>query len=351
MALPPPAPSEPAPESELARIIVEDDAATFQLELQPAARAMEIERIWLFTQKGLFTHRILAAMGLEGLDRDIIGLAQVGGPGPSRMADSLRRGRSRLFDETREFVEEQFTLYARNSGVRLHDEFLERMRLSAVSRRDRERMAMIIRRMAKRLATLHSRRLRTARRGHLDVRATLRHNHATGGVPFELHWRRKLVNKPRIVALCDVSGSVEWIAQFLLMFPYCLNEIVSDVHAFAFCSHLEEVTDLFEAGRLEDAAAGVMRRVGLGSTDYGQSFVDFERLGLERVDRRTTVIVLGDAAQQLRPAESRYPQEDPRARPAGHLAQSGGSIDLEQRRFGDDALSRLCRRRQDHPYR
>jgi len=35
--------------------------------------------------------------------------------------------------------------------------------------------------------------------------------------------------------------------------------------------------------------------VGLGRTDYGQAFRDFKETCLERIGRRTTVLILGDA--------------------------------------------------------
>ncbi len=49
---------------------------------------------------------------------------------------------------------------------------------------------------------------------------------AYGGVPFQIAWKIKKVDKPSIVAICDVSKSVAAAAQFLLTFLYSLNDVV-----------------------------------------------------------------------------------------------------------------------------
>ena len=77
------------------------------------------------------------------------------------------------------------------------------------------------------------RRRHTANTGHLDVRKTLRKSMAHGGVPFEIEWKVKKVDKPSIVAICDVSKSVAAAAQFLLTFLYSLNEVVDRLDAYA----------------------------------------------------------------------------------------------------------------------
>ncbi|MDE2006711.1 MAG: VWA domain-containing protein, partial [Rhodospirillales bacterium] len=41
--------------------------------------------------------------------------------------------------------------------------------------------------------------------------------------------------------------------------------------------------------------ATVLSRIGFGSSNYGNSFVDFEEGWMGIVDRRTTVLILGDA--------------------------------------------------------
>ena len=97
-----------------------------------------------------------------------------------------------------------------------------------------------------------------------------------GGIPFLTVWKQKRIEKPRVMVLCDVSGSVAAMAQFLLMFLYALNEALTDIRSFAFAGSLIEVSDILEAEPIEDAIAKIMQAIGFGSSNYGNSLADFE---------------------------------------------------------------------------
>ena len=112
---------------------------------------------------------------------------------------------------------------------------------------------------------------------------------------FETHWKSTKIDRPKVFAVCDVSGSVSAVSRFLLMFLYSVSEVLPKVRSFAFSSRLEEVTELFERQDLEEAVAVVQHRFGNMSTDYGRALQDFERLCLNDIDYRSTVIILGDA--------------------------------------------------------
>ena len=142
---------------------------------------------------------------------------------------------------------------------------------------------------------LYSRRKKVFRRGQLNLPRTLRHNMGYDGNIFELHWKSVKIDRPKVFAICDVSGSVANYARFMLMFLYSLEEVMPKVRSFAFSSDLAEVTQLFERNGIEDAIAKTLRDYGGGSTDYGQAFEDFRHKCLDDVDKRTTIIILGDA--------------------------------------------------------
>jgi uncharacterized protein len=149
--------------------------------------------------------------------------------------------------------------------------------------------------MAKKLIAIHSKRRRTYRRGHVDIRRTLRNNMQYDGMLFDIKWKSTKVDRPKVMCICDVSGSVSNYSRFLLMFLYSLAAILPKVRSFAFSSDLGEVTQLFENSNLEDAISKTMRDYGNGSTDYGQMFQDFRNHCLKDVNNKTTVIILGDA--------------------------------------------------------
>ena len=52
---------------------------------------------------------------------------------------------------------------------------------------------------------------------------------------------------------------------------------------------------LEEEKEANEAMKDIMAKVGFGSSDYGKSLADFEKLCLSAVTPQTTVIVLGDA--------------------------------------------------------
>ncbi|MEM7504740.1 MAG: VWA domain-containing protein [Pseudomonadota bacterium] len=85
------------------------------------------------------------------------------------------------------------------------------------------------------------------------------------------------------------------MSRFLLYFVYSLNEIIPKLRSFMLCSDLVESTDLFDSLSLDEAIEAALKRVMLGSTDYGQAFADFDNLAVGEISRRTSVIILGDA--------------------------------------------------------
>ena len=90
------------------------------------------------------------------------------------------------------------------------------------------------------------------------------------------------------------GGSVANVARFFLMFLYSLSEVLPNIRSFAFSNKAGEVTDLFDTKDIEDAAAETLILHGGGSTDYGQSLNDLEGLIENDIDRKTTLIILGD---------------------------------------------------------
>jgi uncharacterized protein with von Willebrand factor type A (vWA) domain len=107
-------------------------------------------------------------------------------------------------------------------------------------------------------------------------------------------WKQEHIDRPRIVAVCDVSRSVASAARFLLLFLYSLYEVIEELHAFAFSDRLIEVSDVLEDEPVEQAIPEILRRIGFRPTDYGRALADLDEEFMDDIDRRTTVIILGD---------------------------------------------------------
>jgi uncharacterized protein len=276
----------------LAEMLMDDDRAALATAMEEAARDSGIQNIRFFTQRNLYARRILDRMGLRQAERDVEALRKDGDQGT---ADYLQNRIEALRDQARDLVERNLLLFARGETEKFREELLKSARLTNLERRDLERMRVLVRAMAKRLAARYAKTRRRRLRGHLDVRRTLRKNMGWGGIPFVTVWKQKRIEKPRVMVLCDVSGSVAAMAQFLLMFLYALNEALKDIRSFAFAGSLIEVSDILEAEPIETAIAKIMQTMGFGSSNYGNSLADFED-GWERyVTSKTTIIILGDA--------------------------------------------------------
>src|SRR5437588_12196593 len=208
-----------------------------------------------------------------------------------RMTDALEDWRGTV----RETVAQALMLYGREEAENLRNEILRNAPLSRIEPRQVEQMRHLIRQIARRLRERYSKPRKRQRRGHLDVRRTIRRNAAWGGVPFLTAWKRRHRDKPKIIALCDVSGSVARVSDFFLLLIHSLHEVVDDVRSFAFSGHLIEVSDILESKSPEEAMAEIMSKVGFGSSDYGNSLADFENEWMNAITPQTTVIVLGDA--------------------------------------------------------
>lgn len=298
------------PQSELGQQLMEQNRTELSAAMIAAAQAVGLQNIVLFTQKGPYTQRIMQEMGLGELQNEIMTLGRdEESPSAQALAQELRRRRGLLRERVQDYVEQQFLLHADVSGRQLREELLRKAKMANIDRRYFDDMQDIIRRMAKKLIALHSRRKKRDRRGQLHMARTLRHNMAYDGHIYDLHWRKVKIDRPKVFAICDVSGSVSNYARFMLLFLYSLKEVLPKVRAFAFSSYLGEVTELFQQQPIELALNKALYDYGGGSTDYGQAFIDFKRLALNNVDQRSTVIILGDGRNNYGNPQTKILQE------------------------------------------
>ena len=291
--------------SDLANTLLEGSQAEIMLAIADAAEESEIREIKYFTQRSVFTRRILEQMGVGKLEDEIMQMgAQNDGGEPSELEQELRNQLTGLRERVSNYVQQQFLLHGDVSGEQLREQVFKSMNMAQIDRSYMQEVHSLVRRMAKKLANMHSRRKKNYRRGKLDIRKTLRDNWKNQGVLFNLSWTYKKVDRPKIFVVCDVSGSVGAYARFMLMFMFSLTEVVSKLRAFVFSSNLGEVTQDFKDQSLEPAIEKALQKHGGGSTDYGQALSEFVSLCLDDIDKKTTVVILGDARNNFGPEKS-----------------------------------------------
>ena len=268
------------------------------LALARAASAAGVDDIRFASQTAYYTRRLLDALGISALDERL--LARLGdaaaGNNPQAQAEAaaLTRARNGLRRQARALVQQRFDLFGRPATETFMADVVVHRAIGRLAPADMDRMKAAVARMAKRLAARHSRRRRRLLRGQLDLRRTLRANAGHDGVPFSLAFKYRRRDKPRIVVVCDVSGSVAAHVRFLLLFLYALHDTVSDLRTFAFSNRLKDVAAPLETLPFDDAMALILKDVGGGSTDYGQAWVDLHDRHWDSINRQTTVLVLGD---------------------------------------------------------
>jgi uncharacterized protein with von Willebrand factor type A (vWA) domain len=206
----------------------------------------------------------------------------------------MMAARETLRKLARQQVARYFEVYGKSATETFMNDIVANRAIDRLDPHDQARMKTLVAKLAKRLADRHSRRRRLKNRGVLDVRKTIRRATAHDGVPFNLAWKVKKRDRPKIVVLCDVSGSVARYVSFLLMLLYALHEKVADLRAFAFAARLADVDEDLRDNDVEDAMIKILRRCG-GSTDYGKALDELMEEHGGAIDRRTTVLILGDA--------------------------------------------------------
>ncbi|MEJ2132540.1 MAG: hypothetical protein P8Y95_13210, partial [Gammaproteobacteria bacterium] len=66
----------PEPASALGKLLMQDDRIELTMAMAEAAKEVKLEEITVFTQKGLYTRKIMDAMGLKEMNQEISGLAR-----------------------------------------------------------------------------------------------------------------------------------------------------------------------------------------------------------------------------------------------------------------------------------
>ncbi len=163
---------------------------------------------------------------------------------------------------------------------------------------DLQAMERLLSRLALRLATRPSRRrVPTRGRGEADLRRSFRRAVAHGGELLSLARRTRPIEEPRLVVLCDTSGSMEPHTRFLLAFVLALRRVARRSEIFAFNTALVRVTPWLRPGRIDLALERLAAQVPdwSGGTRIGECLAAFVDIYLdELVNGQTIVLILSD---------------------------------------------------------
>lgn len=175
---------------------------------------------------------------------------------------------------------------------------LRRKSLEACTDDELREMERLLARLARRFATRRSRRLVPSRRGAaVDLRRSLRGALAREGELIDLARRERAVELPRLVVLCDTSGSMDPYSRFLLTFVLSLGKVARRTETFSFNTSLTRLTPWITAGNVQATLARFARRVEdwSGGTRIGECLREFADDYLRQtVSGDTSVLILSD---------------------------------------------------------
>ena len=169
---------------------------------------------------------------------------------------------------------------------------------ASLSQEEIEEVRDVIQKLVRKLEEIATLRFSVSNRGVIDIKKTLRRSGKYLGVPMEIVFKNKPLRKGKIVALCDVSGSVWSTARFMLNILYSLQECFSKIKSYIFVSDLAEVTDFFKDHDVNEAVDKIMKDAQINyyaPTDYGMAFQHFKNRHMQELDKKTTLLIIGDA--------------------------------------------------------
>jgi uncharacterized protein with von Willebrand factor type A (vWA) domain len=217
----------------------------------------------------------------------------------------IRRDLKALFDarleSARRLLTQKPTPFDDKAQVMIsHRQHLDRLgeiHFASLTKKEVEGMREVIEQLVRRLKDTLGRRYAIKNRGALDIKKTLRRAAGYQGIPVELFFRKRPPRKAKIVILCDVSGSVWSAARFMLNMLYSLQECFTQVRSFVFVAGLDEVTNIFEDHEINQAIEKILKEADIeynAATDYGLTFRQFKKNYMDILNKKTTLIIIGD---------------------------------------------------------
>jgi uncharacterized protein with von Willebrand factor type A (vWA) domain len=286
------------------RMLLSGSGGEWESLIQQAAGEVGMSQLATRMQVGMYTRRIFERFDWDNLESELEELVSF--LGEDGWQDEELESLKEAYRLNRETLRRQIKRYVQREQARNLDRIpstdrLERLMkrpLSGMDELELQQMRKVVDILARKLRSKMSMRERQARKGKLDVKATLRRNMQHGGVPFELVRKKKRLEKSEVMVLCDISSSVARVSQFMLQFVYTVQDCLAKVRSFVFVDGLGEVTGFF---REEEIDRGVRRALSEADisynvrSDFGQVFRQFCDQYLQDVGYRTYILIIGDA--------------------------------------------------------
>ena len=298
---------------DLTDLMLRGEGADMEMAIRGQGQNAGLERLMYFLQIGYFSRRIHDRFDWEAIERDlarIMKMLEAKGLDPGQLARirnylDLRLEAFRRM--IRQHVERELERRAYREGEKLTREVLSDKPLFALSPDEVAQMKAVVARLARKIKDALALRQRQEEKGRLDSRRTIRQSLQYGGVPMEVRFRRRHREKPKLVTMCDVSDSVRNASRFMLQLVWSLQECFSKVRSYVFVSEIAEVTQAFSTYPVDKAIDWALKSSPVDyhcRSDFGYAFSRYVRTELDSLDRKTTILMLGDARNNYNDPQS-----------------------------------------------
>src|ERR1700688_582463 len=290
--------------SELAKQLLQNNSGEMERKIREASRAVKLQGIERTIEENYFARALARQLGLDKIEAEIKELREqlekmdIGSELKAKMEEYLERRLKALDDIIRRYVrmEREKRDIKQKEDQRLNQ--IGEKSFYYLTEEELKKMNEAVNRLAQRLKNVITVRRKRAKKARFDIKRTLRQTLAYGGVPFKLRFEKRKREKPQVVIMCDVSDSVRNASRFMLQFVYSLQDLYSRVRSFIFVADIGEVTECFRNNDAKEALDVALKGDIINvyaHSNFGYAFRNFVTDHLGSVNKRTTVIVLGDA--------------------------------------------------------
>ena len=149
---------------------------------------------------------------------------------------------------------------------------------------------------------------KSASKGKLLLRKTIRKSLKNGGSLYEIVLKPKIKKKPRLILLCDISGSMALYSLFGLTLLFGVVQRFRSVHAYVFIDGVTDITKELKNLKFTNINKILTNWNNYvhvdGHSDYDKSFNDLLDEKIISNSSFNTLIVIGDARNNYRPINS-----------------------------------------------
>jgi len=146
---------------------------------------------------------------------------------------------------------------------------------------------------------------KSASKGKLLFRKTIRKSLKNGGSLYDIVLKPKIKKKPRLILLCDISGSMALYSLFGLTLLFGVVQRFKSIHAFVFIDGITDITKELKNlkfNNINKILTNWNNYVHVdGHSDYDKSFKDLLDDKIISNSSFNTLIVIGDARNNYRP--------------------------------------------------